>query len=289
MPLQFPGAWRFEPPARPDGKPLTMWRGADDEFMGLIRLMAAQGDAWGIFEHFKRHFAIACGRAYSSSSTTDWAETDLQRLLYEARENAPLFVEAFHEACETLRARDVAVPTVEKINALLAECSIPLLLAPPELRLTGPTAAAVQVTERPATLAENARGVLERSLRRAEELLQEGRGLEAVREVLWLLESVSTEFEGMTVEGHVVEGKYFNVIARELRQAQQGTTLEQALRWATQLHGYLSSPTGGGVRHGASLQGIKPMSLSEARLFVNLTLSYLNYLLAEHERLHPGI
>lgn len=61
--------------------------------------------------------------------------------------------------------------------------------------------------------------------------------------------------------------------------------MEQALRWTEQLHGYLSSPTGGGIRHGIDLNHGRPLTRTEARLFVNLILSYLDFILAEHEAL----
>jgi hypothetical protein len=51
------------------------------------------------------------------------------------------------------------------------------------------------------------------------------------------------------------------------------------------LHGYLSSPTGGGVRHGADLKEGVALEVNEARLCCNLIRSYIAYLIAEHERL----
>jgi hypothetical protein len=51
------------------------------------------------------------------------------------------------------------------------------------------------------------------------------------------------------------------------------------------VHGYLSSPTGGGVRHGLDLQEGVQVSENEARLFCNLIRSYVGFLLVEHERM----
>ncbi|SPZ48216.1 Uncharacterised protein [Agrobacterium tumefaciens] len=51
------------------------------------------------------------------------------------------------------------------------------------------------------------------------------------------------------------------------------------------LHGYLSSPTGGGVRHGVDLKEGLALEIDEARLYCNLIRSYLTFLIAEHERL----
>jgi hypothetical protein len=106
--------------------------------------------------------------------------------------------------------------------------------------------------------------------------------------ILWLLETVSTLFHGLAIGTATVQGKYFNKIVDDLRRHQKGTTSEHVLNWATTLHGYLSSPTGGGVRHGASLKVGIAMQENEARLFCNLIRSYITFLLAEHERLSKG-
>ena len=51
------------------------------------------------------------------------------------------------------------------------------------------------------------------------------------------------------------------------------------------MHGYLSSPTGGGVRHGSDLNEGISMGRNDAVLIANLTRSYFQYLMAEHERM----
>ncbi len=61
-------------------------------------------------------------------------------------------------------------------------------------------------------------------------------------------------FKGLSAGETTIEAKYFNRIAIELRTKMKGQTIEQVLTWLTTLHGYLSSPTGGGVRHGVDLK-----------------------------------
>jgi hypothetical protein len=56
------------------------------------------------------------------------------------------------------------------------------------------------------------------------------------------------------------------------------------LNWMTTLHGYLSSPTGGGVRHGVDLKSGIAIQAHEARLYCNLIRSYITYMIEEHER-----
>ena len=116
-------------------------------------------------------------------------------------------------------------------------------------------------------------------------MLAEGKGREAVQESLWLLETVATAFRGVATETGTVEGKYFNDIVKDLQRLHKGTTVGRVLKWAEETHGYLSSPTGGGVRHGLDLNAGIELSPNDCRLFCNLVLSYLTFLLAEHERL----
>jgi hypothetical protein len=106
-----------------------------------------------------------------------------------------------------------------------------------------------------------------------------------VQEILWILESVATAFRRLDASGTVVQGKYFNHIVRELRGAHAGAALDRILEWLTNLHGYLSSPTGGGIRHSVDLNAGIVITPNEARLYCNLVRSYLSYLLSEHERL----
>jgi hypothetical protein len=123
---------------------------------------------------------------------------------------------------------------------------------------------------------------------RSEQLLMENRGREAVQEMLWVLESLSTGFRGLSLPSGQVNCNYFNQIVKELKKGNPNTTLNRALEWCEQLHWYLSSPTGGGVRHGIDLNAGDPVSVNEARLFCNLIRSYVSFLQSEHERIGGG-
>jgi hypothetical protein len=122
-------------------------------------------------------------------------------------------------------------------------------------------------------------------MNQAEKLLVSGNGRGAVQEMLWMLESLATAFRGVKLIQGEVRGTYFNQIAKELKEAASGTTFERVIEWVTQLHGYLSAPAGGGIRHGLDLARGRQISLAEARLFTNLILSYVTFMLSEHERL----
>ncbi len=143
----------------------------------------------------------------------------------------------------------------------------------------------IALPERAPSLDEQAQELINRSLEESEKLLLEGRDRQAVQEILWLLETVATAFKGLDAGASTVQGEYFNKIAADLRRHNRGTTLDQVLGWITTLHGFLSSPTGGGIRHGTDLKAGIATDPSEARLFCNLTRSYIHFLLTEHERL----
>ena len=256
-------------------------------FISLITKVATQGDRQEYLEHFKVHFSHANGTTPIRSSSTSWAESDLVAEMQESADNPPLFLEAFYDACEAIRRwpGDLFAPDAEIINGVCRQHGVGYELRPPKLVLRDPNATVVAVPERPETLADRSRELLTNSLGRSEELLEAGRGREAVQETLWLLETVSTAFKGIETGSGTIEGKYFNRIVGELRQIAPGTTLDRALEWASAVHGYLSSPTGGAVRHGVDLREGLELSENEARLFCNLVRSFLSYLLAEYERL----
>lgn len=288
--LEFDGAWRFRAPA--DGEYLQREIPGDAvaDFRALIDRVLTQGNRWDLLEHFKQAFSRAAGTPHGRSSSQDWADTDLNTDMREAARNAPLFIEALFDACAALRPRGIAVPDTQLMDEVCDRHRVGYILQPPNLRLraaAGQRLGGVAVQERPPTIAGQAITRLHESLARADELLEGGRGREAVQETLWVLESLATAFRGVESEGGAVRGRYFNEIARDLRRLHRGTTLEQALRWAEQLHGYLSNPAGGGVRHGLDLTNGVGIDSNSARLFCNLVRSYIAYLLAEHERLAP--
>jgi hypothetical protein len=257
------------------------------EVIELIQRVATQGPRQDVLEHFKGYFCSASGTSHSWSSSGSWAVTDLWRDARQAAENAPLFIEAFYDACESFRGGDPDrfAPDVGMINGLLERHGIGYELRPPRLELRGNVAQLVEVAERPPSLAERSIELLQESLRRSQDLLAAGRGREAVQESLWLLETVATAFRGLDTGAETVEGRYFNQIVQQLRRGHPGTTLSRVLEWITALHGYLSSPTGGGVRHGLDLSEGVAVSENDAHLFCNLIRSYLHYLLAEHGHL----
>ncbi len=278
--LKFNAAWRFKTPASvPDA--------VVNECFALIEVSATQGDRKEILELFKRYFARAAGASASWSSTTSWAETDLQAYMKEAAANAPLFIEAFYDACEALRGRDADffAPDAKMINAILSKHDAGFEVQPPNLIASHTPVAPIPVPTEPPSLDERAREIIQSSLHQSEQLLSEGLCRQAVQELLWLLETVSTAFRGLETGAGTVQGKYFNKIVNDLRRHNRGNTLEQILDWITTLHGYLSSPTGGGIRHGADLKTDIAMQPNEARLFCNLIRSYISFLMTEHERL----
>ncbi|MFO1315460.1 MAG: hypothetical protein U1F58_07625 [Burkholderiales bacterium] len=287
MALKFAGAWRFEPP--PDGKfrNKEIPGEAVGEFSGMIAKIATQGDRWRILEYFKGHYCAAIGATHYRSSSESWAETDLDRTMSSATDNAPLFVEAFFDACEGIGRDhpDWFVPDADMINRVLRKHEIGYEIRDHELLLREQAAPIISVDPPPPTLAEMAVELFQASLARSDELLAQGHSREAVQEVLWLLETTTTAFRGVETESGSIQGKYFNQIARELRAKGGSVTLERAMEWITTMHGYLSSPSGGGVRHGLDLRDGVEIGPNEALLFTNLIRSYLSFLLAEHERL----
>lgn len=276
--LKFSSSWRYDSPG---AIPVQVY----SDFLEIIGKIA-RGEQ-KILEHFKRHFASASGVTSSWSSNASWADTDLQNYMDQASGNAPLFIEAFWDACEELREdKDSAAPDLQLINRILARHQTRFKIEPPNLLIVGNNQAETALPEIPHSLDQSAQDTIQASFNEAQKLLAEGRDRQAVQELLWLLETVSTAFQGLNNgQNSSIEGKYFNKIIEELRKSNKGTALDQIISWIKTLHGYLSAPAGGGVRHGMHLREGVAVSPGEAKLYCNLITSYISFLLSEYERL----
>ena len=268
----MPTAWRY-------GTQVPMEPAAAHAFNSLIHMIASQTESsWSIFELFKAKF----NGGQSSSSSESWAISDLHGSMINAGQNAPTFISAFWDGCMQVRAQypEIGLPDADVVNQVLFEHAVPFEVRPPDLLTRNPQAPIAVQAPAP-SIGEKAVALIHASLDQADRLLLEHRPRQAVQEILWLLETVSTAFQEQESGSGTVEGKYFNEIVRALRANHRGAALAEALGWMTKMHGFLSSPTGGGVRHGTKLSADVSPSLKEALLYCNLTRSYINYLLAE--------
>jgi hypothetical protein len=277
--LVFDNRWRFDSPG-------PIERGVVGDFLDLINRISGQGQRKAILEHFKSSFAAAAGNPYHVSSNESWAASDLDRVMDEAAANGPLFINAFYTACEQLRQRspDMALPEAARINRILTDHGAGYQIDPPNLIATR-THNPIIVPEQAPSLDAQAHVLIETALQASERALAEGKGRQAVQEVLWLLETVSTAFRSDDILDGSIQGRYFNRIIGELKSRGRGGHQDQILQWMMTLHGYLSSPTGGGVRHGVDLRDGIALQPNEARLYCNLIRSYITFLIGEHERL----
>ena len=200
MPLQFPGQWRFTPP--PGSKPIP--EEAVSEFRQLVGKVAAQGDRWNNLEHFKRFFMGAIGSTPSWSSSEDWADTDLRDFMRLAAQNPLLFLEALHDAFESIQGKHgFHVPDVTLINKICREHTIGFELQPPRIIQVSAGSEPIQVPPPPATLEDKAVQLLQESVQRSEQLLSEGHPREAVQEMLWVL----NRLQQGSKDYHYKEGK----------------------------------------------------------------------------------
>ena len=291
MVLRFNNSWRASPPSDGRFKNQRAPEQLIQIFLNLALKVGTQGSRKTVIELFKSHIAPISGRSQSQSSDETWAIYDLEQMLVDAGDNAPLLIEGFYDACEAIRRRhpDWWIPDSNAINDALMRTSTGYQIQGQDLVPLEHSAPSVVLPPPPPSMKEVAIGYYETSLRRAEELLVISRPREAVQELLWLLETLSTQIVGEETSAGVIAGRYFNQIARDLRMKNQGTTLNRVLEWVGALHGYLSSPTGGGVRHGIDLKSGSVISENEGRLFCNLIRSYIAYLVVEYERISPRL
>ncbi len=256
---------------------------AVDEFFTFAKLTAQRGDAEEIYYIFRGEFSEAVGMPRYRSSSLYFAPSDAKLAMENAASNAPVFIAAFYRACTEVAERfgPTNVPDVAMVNRLLEKYRIGYVIDPPKLR---PREAVDVVPVHPTNLLQQAHEKFRSAVERSEQLLRENKSEEAVNHIWWLLESISTAFAGLTVNGRKIEGDYFNAVVKNIQQAGGGSTLGTVARWLAALQSYLSGTDQGGIRHGRQLhlEGLQP---HEAVLFFNLTRSYISYLLAEYERL----
>lgn len=120
MPLQMPPELLF-----PTGPTIPLPDAAVQDFLGCIRKIHSASGRKHVFELFKRAFCLASGEPYYTSSSEGWAETDLIAAADKAAENAPGFIQAFVDTCETLQSGDAVFPDHTLINYLLDKHSAP--------------------------------------------------------------------------------------------------------------------------------------------------------------------
>jgi hypothetical protein len=279
--LQFDPNWRFNSPGTVDPEVVS------DILQQVINRIAGDCSRKHILETFKRRFAQSTGTTTIASSSESWAESDLEQLMFEsASENAALFAEALHGGLTDVEAMNVnaAIPPWDYVNRFLAPSGF--VISPPHLVTTAqfkPIAVPAHVP----SLDAQANEKIQRSLHDSEHLLASGKNRAAVQEILWLLETISTAFRGVETATGSVTGKYFSKIIADLRNLNRGKTLDRVSAWLDNIYGYLSAPDGGGIRHGATLRNDE-LTAGEARLFCDLSRSYITYLLHEHTRLVGG-
>lgn len=149
---------------------------------------------------------------------------------------------------------------------MLADCDAGYELRQPYLIAVG-SHPPIAVPQRLPSLTEQVHDLVRDAIAASEGFLNKGQGRRAISELLWLLETITTAFRGIGTDENTVQGKYFVPIVKEMKAHGRGTAQEHILTWMTSLHGYLSSPTGGGVRHGIDVHAGIPLQLHEARLY----------------------
>jgi hypothetical protein len=93
--LKFDKQWRFDSPCAIPGAVINSFQ----DFIGIV---ANQGSEKAIYEHLKSYFGGAAGISSGWSSRASWAQSDLCAYMDKAGRNAPLFIEAFYDACNSL-------------------------------------------------------------------------------------------------------------------------------------------------------------------------------------------
>lgn len=125
MPLKYPPEWKF------DGFVHKMPIEAHREFVKLIGSMVRGTDsAREVYEEFKEAFGWS-----GPSTDTGWAETDMNTAMRGEMDNAVLYVVSFYAGMKAVEERRIDVPPVKKLNQILSDHDVPLIIEPPHLLL----------------------------------------------------------------------------------------------------------------------------------------------------------
>lgn len=123
MPLKYPAQWKFE------GFAHEIPVEAHREFSKLIELMVEGAERpKGIYEDFKSAYGVS-----STSSNTSFAEGDMLDAMRRSMENAARYVASFYAGMESVKEHGIEVPSIRKLNQILADHDVPLMIEGGEL------------------------------------------------------------------------------------------------------------------------------------------------------------
>ncbi len=117
MPLRMPAELRFTP----SGSAEALDGDAMADLLAIAKKIQNPLGYKSVLEAFKSHFGRSTGEGSSTSSSVDWAETDLWLIACEAANDAPGFIAAFFDACEQLEACGATIPDEAHINSVLTK------------------------------------------------------------------------------------------------------------------------------------------------------------------------
>lgn len=117
--------------------------------------------------------------------------------------------------------------------------------------------ASIAVEVLPPSLSEQAQNVIQQS----QEYLTIGQYRQAEQEILWLLETASTLFQGLTIGTDTAEGKYFNAIATSVVRT------KKQQRWSVHSQSVMPSQP-------AACQRSVPSCMSQVAAAINLSETF---------------
>ncbi len=137
MTLNYPAEWKFGG----IGFPIP-----DDAHHALIeiihRISRGTSDAWHVFETFKTAYGVT-----STSSSSDWAVTDLIRIMDAEVGNAATYIDSYWQAITVLNGEGIQVPDAGFINQILRKHDVPLTINPPNLERASSDASLIPYTD----------------------------------------------------------------------------------------------------------------------------------------------
>ncbi|HZO14677.1 MAG TPA: hypothetical protein VFB62_15495, partial [Polyangiaceae bacterium] len=130
--LRYPAEWRFGAGPSVVLPPALI----GDLMQQVLKITGGVQNRQDVLEVFKQELASASGASAPRSTSFDWAETDLRRVMDEAAANGATFIDGFWSAIVRLKNKKVVGPNEVVINRLLTTYGVPLAVQHPHLVAT---------------------------------------------------------------------------------------------------------------------------------------------------------
>jgi len=262
----------------------------DNAYEGIVRLvrhhaslLPSQAGEKRVLEIITR---VLDPDGYSHSTSVEWAANDFRQRAYSARESARSFLADILEGFRQIERYGFPTRSEADVNTVLREVRSRWRVAN-GLAQVNTTASGVDTRNQGLAISEGCRREIDASVDKAEILLANGDGRDAVREMVDLMETVTSAFQGREFGGRKFKGKNLSHVAKSLASLGDDEFIRHAMHEMERFYGLMSSRERG-VRHGKLwevLESGADIDILAAQLYCDMARAYMNFILATYDKI----